>query len=149
MARKHNSYAPQLLSWVDIARGAAAGGGLLLLSGIVLGYLEGEVLESNEFRFGVFLLQLVAFSIAGAIAGYGMFDRPVLSGILAAVGAVLGWLPIRAVIWWLNQRDSGYALISEQGISLSAYVSAFGLSVVVGATASIIGAGIHSWKSGY
>lgn len=131
-----------LISWIDVGRGAGAGAGVLILGGIGFSFLQTEALETPEFRFGVFLLQIAAFATAGCIAGFAVSDAPASNGLLAALGTILVWVPVRAAIWFESQRDSGTKLFSDQGISLPLLAAACGLAVIVGIASAYIGAGI-------
>lgn len=126
---------------MDAGRGALTGTGMLLLGGIVFSSFSAEVLETSEFKFGVFLLQFAAFALAGGIAGYAVDDAPTPNGLVAAVGTLLVWIPIRAAIWWFSQQDSGIDLFSASGIATKEVAASFALACVVGPTAAVLGAG--------
>lgn len=138
---RNGPYKTPLISWTDAGRGALTGTGLLLLGGMVFSSFSAEVLETSEFKFGVFLLQLAAFALAGGIAGYAVDDAPVPNGFVAAVGTLLLWIPIRTGIWWIAQQDTGIDLFSASAIATSEVAASFALACLVGPIAAIIGAG--------
>ena len=140
--RNRYPFETPLISWVDVGRGAGAGAGVLILGGIGFSFLESESLTTPEFRFGVFLLQIAAFATAGCIAGYAVNDAPASNGLVAALGTILMWVPVRAAIWYASQREAGVQLFSEQGISVPLLAAACGLAVVVGIASAYIGAGL-------
>jgi hypothetical protein len=81
--------------------------------------------------------QLVAYVVAGAVAGRRAPDAPLTNGGLATVLAVLAWLPVRILIWLVRDESrglwSGDDPVFEAGPVLVAFILAFALGLVGGA----------------
>jgi len=81
--------------------------------------------------------QLVAYVFAGSVAGAQAPSAPLSNGGLAALAAVIVWIPIRVAIWLV--RDETRGLLSGDdpvfvaGPVLIALVLAFALGMVGGA----------------
>ncbi|MGB2758246.1 MAG: hypothetical protein WBD02_11370 [Acidimicrobiia bacterium] len=144
--RSRYPYETPLISWIDVARGAGAGAGILILGGVGFGFLSSDILGTTDFRFYVFLLQLAAFFLAGYTAGYAVDDAPASNGMVAALGTIAVWVPVRALLWHMNQRSEGVKLFSDQAISVPLLIAACGLAVIVGIAAAYIGAGMADWR---
>lgn len=55
--------------------------------------------------FGLGLL--VAYVVAGAVAGHHAPGAPLSNGILAGLGALVLWLPLRVLIWVARSESQG------------------------------------------
>jgi hypothetical protein len=92
-----------------IGRGAFAG--LLVIVPLtalraVLDHEAGDVDDGGWLvLFGLGLL--VAYVVAGAVAGHRAPDAPLTNGILAGIGALVLWLPLRVLIWIARSESQG------------------------------------------
>ena len=92
-----------------IWRGAFAG--LLVIVPLtalraVLDHEAGDVDDGGWLvLFGLGLL--VAYVVAGAVAGHRTPGAPLTNGILAGVGALVLWLPLRVLIWVARSESQG------------------------------------------
>jgi hypothetical protein len=81
------------------------------------------------FGFGL----LAAYVLAGTVAGRRAPDAPLTNGILAGIGALILWLPLRILIWAVRGEDHGLLTGSEpvftagQLFGQLLFASAFGL----------------------
>jgi hypothetical protein len=55
--------------------------------------------------FGIALL--AAYVLAGAVAGHRAPQAPYTNGILAGIGALVLWLPLRVLIWVARSESQG------------------------------------------
>lgn len=91
-------------------RGATAGLAVLVPVTIIRVVLERAVtdFDHSAWIYPLSVLVLGAYGLAGAIAARGATRAPRWTGALAGFASVVGWIPIRVVIWGI--RDTGRAL---------------------------------------
>jgi hypothetical protein len=93
-----------------VLRGATAGLAVLVPATIIRVVLERAVtdFDHSAWIYPLSVLVLGAYGLAGAIAARGATRAPRWTGALAGFASVVGWIPIRVVIWGI--RDTGRAL---------------------------------------
>lgn len=89
----------------------------------------------------LFALAIFAvYGIAGFVAARIALDAPLSNSILAAIGALLLWLPIRALIWTVRDSDQhlfgGHDPVFTPGRLLGQVAFAAALGVIGGVVAS-------------
>jgi hypothetical protein len=96
--------------WPSVLRGATAGLAVLVPVTIIRVVLERAVtdFDHNTWIYPLSVLVLLAYGLAGAVAARGATRAPRWTGALAGFASVVGWIPIRVVIWGF--RDTGRAL---------------------------------------
>jgi hypothetical protein len=90
-----------------IARGALAGLAVIVPVTILRVVLDREIRDFDDtgWIYPLFVLILVAYFLAGWIAGRARHDSPLTHGTLAGLGVLVVWLPIRVVIWAVREDD--------------------------------------------
>jgi hypothetical protein len=96
--------------WPSVLRGATAGLAVLVPVTIIRVVLERAVtdFDHSAWIYPLSVLVLGAYGVAGAVAARGATRAPRWTGALAGFGSVVGWIPIRVVIWGI--RDTGRAV---------------------------------------
>ena len=117
-----------------VARGAAVGLAVIVPVTIARAILERHVddLSTSAWIYPLSILVLVAYAAAGLVAARSARQAPVLQGGVAAVVAVLAWLPIRVVVWAV--RENGRGLVSGDRAALppADVLGALALGLVMG-----------------
>jgi hypothetical protein len=122
-----------------LVAGAVTGLILIALISVLRAYADSRVDDFDESGWiAVFAVaQLLAYVIAGAVAGARAPAAPFSNGGLAPLVAVIVWIPIRVAIWLVRDETrglfSGDDAVFEAGAVLVALVLAFALGVVGGA----------------
>jgi hypothetical protein len=96
--------------------------------------------DDSGWIYPLFVLILVAYGIAGWIAGRARPDAPLTHGALAGLGAFVLWIPIRVAIWAV--REDGKALFSGDDAALNPG-QVFGqlvISAAIGMLAAVVAA---------
>jgi hypothetical protein len=104
--------------WRTLARGALVGLVVIVPTTILRVVLDREVhdFDDSGWIYPLFLLVLVGYLLAGLTAGRARPDEPLTHGILAGVGVLVCWIPIRVVIW--VAREDGRGLFSGDRAAL-------------------------------
>lgn len=63
--------------------------------------------DKSGWVYPLFVLILVAYFLAGWVAGRTETDTPLMHGALAGMGVLVLWIPIRIVIWAIREDDRG------------------------------------------
>ena len=107
------------VDWRVVLRGACFGLAVIVPVTVVRVILDREVhdFDDSGWIYPLFVLILVAYGLAGWIAGRARPDAPLSHGALAGLGAFVLWIPIRIVIWAV--REDGRALFSGDDAALS------------------------------
>jgi hypothetical protein len=90
-----------------IARGALVGLAIIVPVTVLRVVLDREVpdFDDSGWIYPLFVLILVAYFLAGWVAGRARPDAPLTHGTLAGLGVLVAWLPIRVVIWAVREDD--------------------------------------------
>jgi hypothetical protein len=121
--------------WGAVLRGAVAGVLIFVPLTALRAVLDREAgdLEEGGWLFLFALGLVLAYVTAGAVAGHRASGAPLTNGILAGVGALVLWLPLRVLIW--AARDESQGLLSGRDPVFTAgqlfgqllFAAAFGL----------------------
>jgi len=102
------------LDWGAVVRGALAGLGVVVVVAIVHAILEHNITDFDDsgWQYPLFVLVLAAYVLAGwvgqwAAAQRGSADTPLTIGALSGLGVLVGWLPIRILIWVVRDESRG------------------------------------------
>lgn len=111
--------ATDAVDWRVVLRGACYGLAVIIPVTVLRAVLDAEVhdFDDSGWIYPLFVLILVAYGLAGWIAGRARPDAPLSHGALAGLGAFALWIPIRVVIWAV--REDGRALFSGDDAALS------------------------------
>ena len=114
-----DSHAARRPDWRAIVRGAVVGLAVIVPTTVLRVVLDRELRDFDDsgWIYPLFVLILVAYGLAGWVAGRARPDAPLSHGALAALGAFVLWIPIRIVIWAV--REDGRALFSGDDAALS------------------------------
>ncbi|HEY6319523.1 MAG TPA: hypothetical protein VI462_16755 [Acidimicrobiia bacterium] len=123
-----------------VARGAAVGLAVIVPVTIARALVERHVndLSSSAWIYPLSILVLAAYAAAGVTAARAAHQAPVLQGGVAALAAVVAWLPVRALIWAI--RENGRGLVSGDRAALppADVLGALALGLVVGMLAAAL-----------
>jgi hypothetical protein len=118
-----------------VGRGALAGLLVIVPLTALRAVVDRDVSDFDHsgwlYLFGLGLL--AAYVVAGTVAGRRAPDAPLTNGIVAGIGALLLWLPLRILIWAARGEDHGLLTGSEpvftagQLFGQLLFASAFGL----------------------
>ncbi len=105
--------------WRAVAKGALAGLAIVVPVTVARAVLDDEIRDFDDsgWIYPLFVLILVAYGVAGWVAGRGHPDTPLIHGGLAGLGVVLSWIPIRVIIWAV--REDGRGLVSGDRAALA------------------------------
>ena len=103
-----------------VARGALAGLVVIVPVTVARAIASHGVADFDHSGWAVlfFFFILGAYGIAGWVAGTSAPDAPLTNGALAALGAILLWLPLRIVIWVIRRDHHGLFTGSQPAITL-------------------------------
>ena len=92
-----------------VGRGALAGLLLIVPLTALRALVDREVHDFDSSSWvPLFALALFgAYVVAGVVAGRRAVDAPMSNGLLAGVGALVLWLPVRVVIWLVRSESQG------------------------------------------
>ncbi len=130
------------LDWPAIARGAAVGLLVIVPVSIVRAALDRDVTDFNHsgWVFPLSVLILVAYLLAGWVAGRSVPQAPLTHGSLAGLGSVLLWIPIRIVIWVVREDGRGLVTGDRPALPLGGVFGALVIGVGFGMLGGILGA---------
>ena len=130
--------AAQPVDWRIVARGALVGLAVIVPVTVLRVVLDREVRDFDDsgWIYPLFLLILVAYFLAGWIAGRARPDSPLTHGTLAGLGVIAAWIPIRILIWAVREDDrslfSGDDAVLRPGQVFGALVIAAALGILGG-----------------
>lgn len=95
------------VDWRVVVRGALVGLAVIVPVTVLRVVLDREVADFDDsgWIYPLFVLILVAYFLAGWIAGRARPDAPLTHGILAGLGVLVAWIPIRILIWAVREDD--------------------------------------------
>jgi hypothetical protein len=118
-----------------VGRGALAGLLVIVPLTALRAVVDRDVSDFDHsgwlYLFGLGLL--VAYIVAGTVAGRRAPDAPLTNGILAGIGALVLWIPLRILIWAARGESHGLVTGFEpvftagQLFGQLLFASAFGL----------------------
>jgi hypothetical protein len=126
------------VDWRVVAKAAAIGLAIIVPVTVLRVVLDREMtnFDDSGWIYPLFLLILVAYGVAGWVAGRARPDEPFTHGALAGIGVLVLWIPIRILIWAV--REDGRALFSGSHAALPPG-QLFG-QVVIAAALAMLGA---------
>jgi hypothetical protein len=138
------------IDWRVVLRGACYGLAVIVPVTVLRVILDREVhdFDDSGWIYPLFVLILVAYGLAGWVAGRSRPDAPLTHGALAGLGAFVLWIPIRLVIWAV--REDGRALFSGDDAALSPG-QVFGQLVIaaaIGMLGAVVAARIDARRRG-
>jgi hypothetical protein len=128
--------------WPVILRGAVSGLALIVPVTIVRAILDRDVndLDHSGWMVPLVCLILVAYGLAGWVAGRGAPKAPLTHGALAGLGSVVLWIPIRIVIWAVREQGRGLVAGSRAALPPGQLFGALVLGAGLGMLGGVIGA---------
>jgi hypothetical protein len=104
--------------------------------------LDREVADFDDsgWIYPLFVLILVGYLVAGWVAGRTRPGAPLTHGILAGIGVIVLWIPIRVVIWLVREDGRGLFRGKEAALAPGALFTAFVLAAGLGAAGAALGA---------
>lgn len=99
----------ETLRWPVVARGSVVGLAVMVPTTAVAAVLDHSVHRFADSGWAPLfaLVILVAYALAGMSAGRLVRDAPLSNGAVAALGALVLWLPIRVLIWAIRHDEHG------------------------------------------
>jgi hypothetical protein len=133
-----------------VARGALAGLVVIVPVTVARAIASHGVADFDHSGWAVlfFFFILGAYGIAGWVAGTAAPDAPLTNGALAALGAIVLWLPLRIVIWVIRRDHHGLFTGSQPAITLGELFGAFVLGAAVGIIGALIAARQQAKRAG-
>jgi hypothetical protein len=125
-----------------VARGAL--GGLLLIVPLTAlrAVVDREVRDFDSSGWvPLFAIALFgAYVVAGVLAGRRTPDAPLSNGLLAGVGALLLWLPLRVLIWLVRSESQGLFTGSDPVFTAGQLLGQLVFASLFGLIGGVIGA---------
>ena len=109
----HPDRGASAIAWTAVLWGAVAGLVLLIATATLQAVLDRQIdgFDESGWRLVLFVVLVVAYGVAGwtgaTRAREDGRDTPLTHGALAGLGALVLWLPVRAVIWLARDEDRG------------------------------------------
>jgi hypothetical protein len=125
-----------------VGRGALAGLLVIVPLTAIRAVLDHDVAHFDRSGWvPLFALALfVSYVIAGLVAGRRTPNAPMTNGLLAGVGAFLGWLPLRILIWAARGESQGLLSGVDPVFTVSQLFGQLLFAAVFGLIGGIIGA---------
>jgi hypothetical protein len=125
-----------------VGRGALAGLLLIVPLTALRAVLDHDVAHFDRSGWvPLFALALfLAYVIAGVVAGRRTPDAPLSNGLLAGVGAFLGWLPLRLLIWAARGESQGLFTGPDPVFTVSQLFGSLVFAAIFGLIGGLIGA---------
>jgi hypothetical protein len=133
-----------------VARGALAGLVLIVPVTIARALASHGTSDFDHSGWAVlfFFFILGAYGVSGWVAGAAAPDAPLTNGALAALGAILLWLPLRVVVWLIRRDHHGLFTGAQPAITLGELFGAFVLGAAVGIVGALVAARQHAKRAG-
>ena len=98
----------RLIDGIAIMRGALAGLVVIVPVTVARAVVSHSVTDFDHSGWAIvfFFAILLAYGLAGWVAGSSATGAPLTNGALAAFGAILLWLPLRIVIWAIRRQPA-------------------------------------------
>jgi hypothetical protein len=95
--------------WRIVLRGALAILAVVVPASVVRAVLDHEMtnFDDSGWVYVLFVVVLVGYTFGGYVAGRAAPDLPFTHGILAGLGAIVLWIPVRVVVWAIREGDRG------------------------------------------
>ncbi len=116
---------------------AAAAGALLLSAWTFILVTAGPGPGAGGRGAWLALGAAVAYVVAGALAARDTPDAPLSNAIVAAMAALVGWLPLRAVLWWARGEARGLVTGRDAALAPTALFSQLLLAAALGLAAGV------------
>jgi hypothetical protein len=130
------------IDWRVVARSAAVGFAVIVPISVV-----GALVDDDRPRFDhsgwaylLFLGILVAYAFAGWLAGTARPDAPLSHGALAAVAALVAWVPFRIVIWLVHDNGRGLVTGHRPAVAPGQVFGQVVIGAAVGMAAGVLAA---------
>lgn len=81
-----------------------------------------------------------AYVVAGVVAGRRTVDAPLSNGLLAAVGALVLWIPVRVAIWLVRSESQGLLTGSDPVFTAGQLLGQLVFAAVFGLIGGLLGA---------
>lgn len=96
-----------VVAWADVRTGAIAGLALLALATIAIAVADNQMddFDGSALERMLLLPLFVAYAVAGAVGSRDGRSAPLTNGALAAIGALVLWIPLRVVMWVVRDTD--------------------------------------------
>jgi len=106
------------IEWRAVIRGALVGLAIIVPVTVLRVILDREVSDFDDsgWIYPLFVLILVGYCAAGWAAGRARPAMALTHGMLAGIGVIVIWIPVRIVIWAL--REDGRGLVSGEHAAL-------------------------------
>ena len=126
---------------IAVLTGALVGLAILVPVSVVRVILDREISDLDHSAWIVVLsiALLIGYVAAGAVGGRRAPNAPLSNGALAALGAVVLWLPIRVVIWLIREDKRGLFNGSKPALSPGQLFGAAVFAVALGALGGFLG----------
>jgi hypothetical protein len=123
-----------------VLRGAAVGLAVVVPVTIVRVVAERHTTDfsTSAWVYPLSLLILLAYGLAGAVAGRSARVSPAVQGALAGFGAVVVWVPVRVVIWAVREGDRSLVTGDRAALPPGQVLGALALAGLLGAAGAVV-----------
>lgn len=130
------------IDWRSVARGALVGLAVIVPVTVLRVILDRELddFDDSGWIYPLFVLILVGYFVAGWVAGRARPAMALTHGLLAGIGVLVVWIPVRIIIWVV--REDGRGLVSGDDAALrpGQVFGAFVIAAALGSVGAWIGA---------
>ena len=125
-----------------VGRGAAAGLLIIVPLTALRAVIDREVSNfDNSGWVPLFALALfAAYVLAGFVAGRRVPDAPLSNGLVAGMGALALWLPLRVLIWLVRDESQGLFTGSQPVFTVGQLFAQLLFAAVFGLLGGLLGA---------
>ena len=125
-----------------VGRGALAGLLIIVPLTALRAVLDREIADfDNSGWVPLFAIALfLAYVLAGAVAGRRSPDAPLTNGLLAGIGALALWLPLRVLIWVARGESQGLFTGSDPVFTATQLFGQVIFAALFGVIGGLIGA---------
>jgi hypothetical protein len=123
-----------------VLRGAAVGLALVVPVTIARAVLARDVTDfsTSAWVYPLSALILLAYGLAGVVAGRAAPGAPALHGALAGLGTVALWVPVRVLVWAVRETDRGLLTGERATLPPGPVLGALALGAALGAVGAVL-----------
>ena len=131
-----------LVDWPAVLRGAIAGLVVIVPVTVLRALVSHRVHDFDHSAWAApfFFAILVAYAVAGWVAGRSTPGAPLSNGALAGLGSVVLWLPLRIAIWAIRDDHRGLFTGAHPTMTVAQVFGALVLAAAFGILGALLAA---------